>query len=137
MNNQDLKYSLIGKPNPLWINKMPPSPQEPPTLDIAFEVTWPNRSVWEGTCPTTQQLDFFIIRRDFENLTWSEGLVFAQVETPIFIPGPSSIVYKINWVLDPARFTDEGAYILEATFIATGHKETQNLEIKFAHQQIE
>ncbi|MGD8455258.1 MAG: hypothetical protein PVF83_02650 [Anaerolineales bacterium] len=131
MDSDGLLYFLTVEPDPLVINKMPPSPEKP-VLHIEFEIQWPFRSVWKGECPTSQTVEFEISRRGFDSLTWSQemGLMFLEVVTPIYIPGPSSNITRVEWELDPDKFDDSGAYLLTATFLATGHMETQNFEIE-------
>ncbi len=131
MNKKKLIYSLVGKPDPLWINKAL-RVEEHPIFNIAFSIYWPNRSIWEGKCPTSQEFEFVIKRKGYQHLIWSRGLVFLQAETPVNIPGPTSRIYKAHWKLDSDDFYEEGVYTLEATFLATGHKETRKFEVKFA-----
>lgn len=132
MNKKGLIYSLMGKPDPLWINKALPVEEEHPIFNVTFTVQWPNRSVWEGECPTSQEFEFVIRRKGFHKIVWSEGLLFPPVKTPIFIPGPTTRIYKAQWMLNSDDFLEEGMYTLEATFIATGNKVKKDFEVKFA-----
>lgn len=132
MNDKGLIYSLICKPDPLWINKALPAEDEHPIFTVAFEVKWPNRSVWEGKCPTAQEFEFIIKRTGFDKIIWSKDLIFPQIITPVYIPGPTSKVYKAQWELNPDEFIEEGIYTLEATFIAADHKVKRDFEVKFA-----
>lgn len=117
----------------LWIDKMPPGSQRQQCMTLTLRVKWPYRSIWEGLCPTTQLYDFSIELKDKTIWRWSEGRVFAQVLTPVNIPGADWIDYTEVWVCNPDAIQDEGTYTVRSLFMASGQDVTENFEIKFAH----
>ena len=116
----------------LWVNKMPPAPQPSQCMDLTLLVKWPYRSIWEGLCPTTQIYDFSIEHEDKTIWRWSEGRIFAQVITPVHIPGGDYHEFPEVWKIDPDDIESEGTYTARALFIASGQEVSKDFEIKFA-----
>jgi len=128
-----LNVTLETKPEVVWVNKMPPGPNPPQFLELAMSVEWPYRSIWEGYCPTAQLYDFWIELDGKPVLRWSDGKVFAQVITPVRIPGGSPCEFTEVWKIDPAAITVEGVYTAYCLFIASGQEAKAEFEMKFAH----
>ena len=116
----------------LWVNKMPPAPQPSQCMDLTLLVKWPYRSIWEGLCPTTQIYDFSIEHKGKTIWRWSEGRIFAQVITPVRIPGGDYHEFPEVWKINSDDIESEGTYTARALFIASGQEVTKDFEIKFA-----
>ncbi len=117
----------------LWVNKMPPGPQPSQPMDLTLMVKWPYRSIWEGLCPSTQMYDFFIEHEGKTIWTWSQGKVFAQVITPVHIPGGDFHEFPEVWKVNPEDIVSEGTYTARAIFIASGQEVSKDFEVKMAH----
>lgn len=116
----------------LWVNKMPPAPQAPQYMDLTLLVKWPYRSIWEGCCPTSQIYDFTIEHKDKIVWRWSEGKMFAQVLTPVYIPGGDFHEFPEVWKFNPNDIEFEGIYTARALFIASGQEVSKDFEVKFS-----
>ena len=126
----DLKLST----DVLVVNKMPGLvPPQGPEMQLTLVVTWPYRSIWKGTCPTSQLYDFSIEYKGETIWKWSEQMAFSQVITFVEIPGGSSRTYTEVWKVDPADIESEGTYTARAIFIASGQEVKKDFEIKFVY----
>jgi len=103
------------------------------SMDLTLMVKWPYRSIWEGSCPTTQIYDFFIDLNDYPIWQWSKGKTFLQVQTPVSIPGGISKEFPVTWSFLSTDIKEEGTYTARAVFIASGQTTFKDFEIKFAH----
>lgn len=113
-----LKLALKLEAEALTVNIMPPEPRPKP-FKLALEVTWPWRSIWQGVCPTALTADFWV---DYQGKTiwrWSQGQTFAQVETPVEIPGAAPVSFPVIWMVDPQVVYHEGIYTVHAVFVAS------------------
>ncbi len=128
-----LEVTLETQPDVIWVNKMPPGPNPPQFLELTMSVKWPYRSIWEGQCPTTQLYDFWIELDGKPVWRWSDGKMFAQMITPVKIPGGSPFKFTEVWKIDPAAITTEGVYTAYCLFIASGQEAKAEFELKFAH----
>lgn len=117
----------------LWVNKMPPGPQLSQAMDLTLLVKWPYRSIWEGLCPSTQMYDFFIEHEGKTIWTWSQSKVFAQVITPVHIPGGDFHEFPEVWKVNPEDIVSEGTYTARAIFIASGQEVSKDFEVKMAY----
>jgi hypothetical protein len=117
----------------LWVNKMPPRPQPSQGMDLTLLVKWPYRSIWEGHCPSTQIYDFFIEHEGKTIWTWSQGKAFAQVITPVYIPGNDFHEFSEVWKINPDDLESEGTYTARAIFIASGQEVSKDFEVKEVH----
>ena len=117
----------------LWVNKMPPGPQLSQAMDLTLLVKWPYRSIWEGLCPSTQMYDFFIEHEGKTIWTWSQSKVFAQVITPVHIPGGDFHEFPEVWKVNPEDMVSEGTYTARAIFIASGQEVSKDFEVKMAY----
>lgn len=117
----------------IYINKMPGAGNPPHDLLLTLRVHWPTRSIWQGKCSSAKRFDFFVSKDGKEVWRWSAGKMFAQMETPIQIPGgnPKTFATEI-WSIDPKSIRDEGLYVVGATFEATGDQAFTEIEIRFA-----
>ena len=128
-----LELALKLEHDPLWINKQPGPSLPPQCTTFTLRVRWPKRSIWEGTCPTAQLFDFFVEHKGQKIWTWSDDKFFAQVETPVLLPGPSWHEFKGIWKIDANAIKQEGTYSVWAVFLASGQEtEPKKFEIKFA-----
>ena len=129
-----LEVELRMETDILWVSKMPGGSQPAQCMGLTLLVRWPYRSIWRGLCPTTQLYDFWI---EFNGKTiwrWSDGKMFAQVITPVSIPGGSDFhEFPEVWKINPDDIVSEGIYVARALFIASGQEVTKEFEIKFAH----
>lgn len=130
---QKLQVALILEDDTLWIDKMPGSANTEQTMALTLSVTWPFRSIWESQCPTTQRHDFWIEYQGNTLWRWSDGQVFADVITPVKIPGGSPHKFTEVWPVNTAAITDEGIYTAHAVHIASGITVSDTFKIKFAH----
>ena len=118
----------------LWVNKMPGGSQTSQCMDLILLVRWPFRSIWKGQCPTTQLYDFWIEFNGKAIWRWSDGKMFAEVITPISIPGGSDFhEFTEVWKINPAEIVSEDIYTARALFMASGQEVTKEFEIRFAH----
>ena len=118
----------------LWVDKEPSTePSLEQSMDLTLMVKWPYRSIWEGSCPTTQIYDFFIERNGNIIWQWSKGKTFLQVQTPVSIPGGDSKEFPVTWSFLPSDIKEEGTYTARAVFIASKQETSKDFEIKFAH----
>ena len=117
----------------LWVNKMPAGSQPSQCMDLTLLVKWPYRSIWEGRCPTTQIYEFSIEHKNKTIWKWGDGKVFAQVITPVYIPGSSDFhEFTEVWKINPDDIVSEGTYTARALFIASGQQVSKDFDIKFA-----
>ncbi len=116
----------------LWVNKMLPGPNPPQSFDLTLLVKWPYRSVWEGQCPTTQIYDFWIEYGKETIWRWSDGKFFAQVVTPVTIPGGDFHRFPEVWSFKPETIEHEGSYVARALFVASGQVVSRDFKVKFA-----
>ncbi len=118
----------------LWINKMPGEAKPSECMDLAMLVQWPFRSIWRGQCPTTQIYDFWVEYSGIPMWRWSDGKVFAEVITPVSIPGGSEFHEFVEiWKINPDDIVSEGIYTARALFVASRQEVTKDFEIRFAH----
>lgn len=118
----------------LWVDKMPGGSQPEQCMELMLLVRWPYRSIWRGHCPTTQLYDFWIEFNGKAIWRWSDGKMFAQVITPVSIPGGSDFhEFSEVWKINPVDIVSEGIYTARALFIASGQEVTKEFEIRFAH----
>lgn len=103
-------------------------------LGLTLSVKWPYRSIWEGMCPSAKIYDFIIEHNGQPIWQWSGDRMFAQVMTPVRIPGGKVVEYSVNWEFLPDQIKEEGTYTVTATFIASGQSMSKDFEIKFVHQ---
>jgi len=120
-------------PEVLWVNKMPGPGPEKQYMPLTLIVEWPYRSIWHGTCPTSQIYDFMIEKDGKTIWKWSDGRVFLQVITPVIIPGGRPIEYPVVWEFSPDEIKEEGTYTAKSLFIASNQTVEKEFEIKFAH----
>ena len=129
-----LEVELRTETDILWVNKMPGGSQPAQCMGLTLLVRWPYRSIWRGLCPTTQLYDFWI---EFNGKTiwrWSDGKMFAQVITPVSIPGGSDFhEFPEVWKINPDDIVSEGIYTARALFVASRQEVTKDFEIRFAH----
>lgn len=129
---QKLEVALKTGTDILWLNKMPGGPQPSQCLELTLLVKWPWRSIWQGRCPTTQIYDFWIEYDGKPIWRWSDGKVFAEVITPVSIPGGDFHEFVEVWKINPDNIVSEGIYKAGALFIASGQEATEEFEIRFA-----
>ena len=127
-----LELELIV-PDPFWVNKMPGTGSNKQYMPMTLIVEWPFRSIWRGTCPTAQRYDFMIEKDGKTIWKWSTGRKFAQVITPVVIPGGKPMEYTVNWEFLGKEIEEEGTYTAKALFIASNQTIEKPFEIKFAH----
>jgi hypothetical protein len=127
-----LKLELMI-PEILWVNKMPGPGQIKQHMPLTLLVEWPYRSIWKGTCPTTQIYDFTIEKDGKISWKWSKGKRFPQVITPVIIPGGKPMEYPVTWEFLANEIEEEGTYTARALFIASNQAVEKTFEIKFAH----
>jgi len=120
-------------PELLWVNKMPGPGPIKQYMPMTLFVKWPYRSIWRGTCPTSQIYDFMIEKDGKTIWKWSDGKVFLQVITPVSIPGGRPVEYSVIWEFLPKKIKKEGIYTAKALFIASKQTVEKKFEIKFAH----
>lgn len=126
-----LEIELIV-PELVWVNKMPfPGPFKQ-SLPMTLQVEWPYRSIWRGTCSTSQLYDFMIEKDDKTIWKWSDGKMFLQVITPVIIPGGRPVEYNVIWEFLSKEIKEEGTYTARARFIASKQAVEKKFEIKFA-----
>jgi len=129
-----LEIALRTGSDTLWINKMPGGNHPAECMELTLAVKWPDRSIWEGYCPTTQIYDFWIEHKDKTIWQWSDGKVFAPLLTPVSIPGSSEYhEFTEVWKVDPEDVVFEGVYTARALFIAAGREVAKEFAIRFAH----
>lgn len=119
--------------DPLWVDKQPGPRRPGQSTTFTLKVRWPDRSIWEGQCPTTQVFDFLVMHKGKTIWTWSKGKIFAPSTTPVLIPGPSWHDFSGVWEIDPKTIKAEGTYVVKAIFIAAGQDFEKEFEIKFAN----
>lgn len=123
----------LNIPESLWVNKMPGPGPVKQYMPMTLMVEWPYRSIWKGTCPTSQLYDF-IIEKDGKTIwKWSTGKLFIQVITPIVVVGGRPVEYFVNWEFLASEIEEEGTYTAKALFIASKQTVEETFEIKFAH----
>lgn len=127
-----LKLELKLEHDPLWVDKQPGPRRPPQGTAFTLRVKWPYRSIWQGQCPTSQIFDFCVEYNGKPIWTWSEGRVFAQVVTPVTIPGGNWHEFSGAWKINPKTIKAEGAYTAKAVFIASGQEVKKSFKIKFA-----
>ncbi len=127
-----LEIKLQLETETLWINKEPPTSQSSQYVDLTLLVRWPYRSIWQGSCPTSQIYEFLIEHEDRIIWRWGHGKIFAQCITPVNIPGGSFYEFPEIWKLDPDGIKSEGIYTARALFIASRQEVSRDFEIKFA-----
>lgn len=128
-----LEVELKTGTDTLWINKMPGGSQPAQCMDLGLLVKWPYRSIWRGQCPTTQIYEFWIVYNGKPIWTWSEGKVFAEVVTPVDIPGGSEFhEFAEVWKINSDTIVSEGLYTARALFVASGQEVSKEFEIRFA-----
>jgi hypothetical protein len=116
----------------LYVNKMPPAPSPLQSMGLSLLVKWPYRSIWRGSCPTSQVYDFFI-EKDGEMLwQWSRGQVFLMTVTLVHIPGGDFVEYSVQWLFRPEEIPSEGGYTARAVFIASRQEVTKTFQVRFA-----
>lgn len=129
------KLEIRVKPDTdiLWVDKMP-GLKIPQSVALTLLAKWPFRSIWEGICPTAQTFDFSIERKGETLWQWSKGKIFAQVQTPVSVPGAEYVkIATESWYFYPDEIKSEGIYTARAKFIATGQEAIATFEIKFAY----
>lgn len=131
-----LKMDL--KDDTLWIDREPgPAPAFPPRpkrLDLTFEVLWPYRSEWKGSCPTSQFMELTI--EDPQGRTiwrWSSEMLFSAEPTEIKFLGGSPKGMTVHWHYFDSAIAMAGLYVATATFIASGQTIRRPFWIKFAY----
>lgn len=117
----------------LWVNKMPPGPQPPQFMDLTLQVKWPYRSIWEGWCPTTQTYDFSIEHKGKTIWRWSDGRIFGQAMTRVYIPGGRFHEFTEGWKFNPNDIELEGTYTARSLFVASGQEASKDFEVKFSY----
>lgn len=131
-----LQIALKTGTDILWVNKMPggSQPAQAQCMDLTLLVQWPCRSIWRGQCPTAKIYDFWIEYNGKHIWRWSDGKVFAEVITPVSIPGGSEFhEFAEIWKINPDDIVSEGIYTARALFVASRQEVTKDFEIKFAH----
>jgi hypothetical protein len=118
--------------NPVWVNRMPPGPHGPKSVRVSLLAHWPYRSTWRGMCPTSQTYDFSISFGGQEIWRWSNGKLFAQVFTPVEIPGPGTLRIDETWTFNQDDI-EEGPYTLTGEFIATGGQAATDFDVRYAY----
>ncbi len=58
--------------------------------------------------------------------------MFAEVITPVSIPGGDFHEFVEVWKINPDNIVSEGIYKAGALFIASGQEATEEFEIRFA-----
>lgn len=127
-----LRVALKLEVDALTVNQMPPGPRPKPFM-LALEVEWPYRSIWQGLCPTALLFDFWVEHKGHCLWRWSQGQIFAQVETPVKIPGGNPVSFPGTWMVDPAVIQEEGLYTVHGIFIASRQEVRQPLRISLVH----
>jgi len=128
-----LELALKTGEDVLWINKMPPGPHPPKYMDLTLLVKWPYRSIWTGTCPSSQIYEFTIEHDGKIIWRWSDDKMFLQVMQPVCIPGGDFQKFNEIWKVNPDDIESEGIYTARGLFIASGQEASKEFEIKFAH----
>ena len=128
-----LVVSLGTESDTLWIYKTAGPGKHHQRFGLTLSVQWPYRSIWKGQCPTSQLYEFRIRTRDHEVWRWSTGHVFAQMVTPVAIPGGGPVLYSVFWDVDPSQIQAPGEYIAEASFLASGQAIQAHFKVGFAH----
>jgi len=132
--NEKKKLELhLQVPEKFWVNKMPGPGPIKHFFPILLTVEWPYRSIWQGTCPTSQLFDFTIEKNGCSIWKWSSNKFFLQTLTPLVIPGGKPIEYAANWEFKANEIKEEGTYIAKAQFIASNQVIEKKFEIKFAY----
>jgi hypothetical protein len=126
-----LEVSLKLEDEVLWVNKMPPQPK-PQGMNLTLLVKWPYRSIWQGTCPTSQIYDFFIEKDEKIVWQWSKGRMFSMIVIPVNIPGGDPVEYSVRWSFSSDEIQAEGDYLVRAVFIASRQEATKGFQVKFA-----
>lgn len=132
----DLKLQLKDE-GVLWINKMPsPEPvlSSIKNMQLTLLVRWPYRSIWHGTCPTSQLYDFFIENPKGSIIwQWSKCVIFGEKPTLVEIPGGASFEFSVTWNYFDNAIELTGIYKARGVFIASGQEVSEEFEIKFAN----
>lgn len=132
----DLKLQLKDD-GVLWINKMPSPKPVPPSIknmQLTLLVRWPYRSIWSGTCPTSQLYDFFIESPKGNVIwQWSKCVIFGEKPTLVEIPGGASFEFPVTWNYFDNAIELIGTYKARGVFIASGQEVSEEFEIKFAY----
>jgi hypothetical protein len=121
----------LGFDEPLYINKQPTDPKDvliKPTLIVTAEKDW-----YSGTCPSSQLFDFSIEKNENVLVKWSDGMVFADVITPVIItPDTNPLEYGTAWEFSPYAIPGDGTYSMTALFVASGDFVSKDFEVKIA-----
>lgn len=127
---KQLVVKLKLSANILHIKKRSLRSQPSQCLGLKLMVKWPYRSIWEGLCPTSQIYDFSIEYEDKIIWQWSENKMFAQVATPVRIPGGRFHEFEEIWIIKPNNLHSEGTYTARSLFIASGQEVTETFQVK-------
>lgn len=128
-----LELSLQLEPETLWLNKQPPVPPMPVPVKLVLLVRWPWRSIWQGTCETTQLYDFLVEREGRTIWRWSRGKAFAAQTTMVEIPGGGLKEFAVEtWMVNPTDIETEGVYRVRGIFLASAQVAEKGFEIRFA-----
>ncbi|MCK4732223.1 MAG: hypothetical protein KAT65_07170, partial [Methanophagales archaeon] len=65
--------------------------------------------------------------------TWSQDRAFAQIITPVYIPGGDFHEFPEVWKVNPEDIVSEGTYTARAIFIASGQEVSKDFEVKAVH----
>jgi hypothetical protein len=124
-----LTVELKLDPATLTVNQSGSAPQQQ-SLALTLRVKWPYRSIWHGTCPTTQTYDFFIEHKGATIWRWSAGRFFGHIVTPIAISGGSFHEFTETWTFDPKSIRSAGVYTARSIFIASGQEAAVDFKVK-------
>ena len=128
-----LELSLQLAPETVWLNKQPPLPPTNVPVKLVLLVRWPWRSIWQGTCETTQLYDFLVEREGRTIWRWSHGKAFAAQATMVEIPGSDVKEFAVEtWMVNPTDIETEGVYRVRGIFLASAQVAEKGFEIRFA-----
>jgi hypothetical protein len=136
----ELALMLEGiRNNVIWNHPPEAAKSGGPTLEqlvMTLRVRWPFRSIWKGTCPTTQVYDFAIYEGNGQGRKeiwrWSDGRPFAQIETLVTVRGGDFRDFAREVVHYPMGMLGEGVYTVEGVFVAAGLRVERVVEARIA-----
>lgn len=132
-----LALKLDLKDDTLWIDREPGLPSAfPPRLrrlDLTFEILWPYRSEWQGSCPTSQFMELTIEDPQGQKIwSWSSEMLFVREPIEIKILGGSPKSTTVHWHYFESAISTAGMYVATATFLASGQILRRPFFVKFA-----
>ncbi len=130
---EGLKLELELGTDELLIDKKPGNPQTTIYLALSLLVQWPHKSIWHGTCPTSQIYDFIIKYNDEIIWRWSDNKAFTFMITPVQLSGGAFHRFKEVWAIDPEIIQCSGSYEATAMFIASGQQVSKKFDLKISN----